>query len=284
LTKLAKLFFRLIVVLGRPVNGLRPYRIYDWLARKAYSSPTDFQWIKDKYGNEFYLSPYYYLDRQIIYAGSYEPDLHRYFMSVLKEGMVAIDIGANIGAMTLHMARLVGSTGRILAFEPLPMIRERLQNNVDRNDLNETITVYSQAISDEDKDLEFWYADTNTENQGMGSLHTKDDQIQTQSTIVHARRLDSLNSLNIERCDLIKIDIQGGETAFLNGAIDFLTEFKPILVMEVDDGLIRSGSNTKDFFWLIESIGYKIYTLDNVSLSSNNVSPDFRSSSIVCLG
>jgi hypothetical protein len=134
--KIAGLLFKVACVLGRPIHGLRPRRMYDWLARYAYKKPV-FSWIKDEWGCEMRLAPYYYLDRQIIAFGSYERDLHLYLEQFLKPGMVVLDIGANIGSMALHMARCVGLTGKVLAFEPAPLVCARLHENVIRNNLSE---------------------------------------------------------------------------------------------------------------------------------------------------
>ena len=269
-------------VLGRPIHGLRPRRIYDWLARHAYPSPQ-FEWYRDEWDCEMRLSPYYYLDRQIIALGSYERDLHCYLVQTLKPGMVALDIGANIGSITLHMARLLGNTGQVLAFEPAPPIIQRLQENVTRNNFNDRITIFNFALADTEGSMELAYADINTENQGMGSLTNNNNEVVTLLCTVQVRRLDDM-ALDLARCDLIKIDIQGAETAFLKGAGLFLKRFKPKILMEISATELKCiGSTSRQLCELIESLDYKIYTLNGVPILTCNVMEDFEASSVLCI-
>ena len=61
--------------------------------------------------------------------------------------MTAIDVGAHEGYMTLVMAKLVGATGRVLAYEPLPQNFKRLSQTMALNDLRQ-VTLYQIALSD----------------------------------------------------------------------------------------------------------------------------------------
>jgi len=67
-------------------------------------------------------------------GSSFEPDVANLFVRVLGEGDVAVDIGANIGFLTVLAAILVGPTGHVVAFEPGPENLERLRANLAHND------------------------------------------------------------------------------------------------------------------------------------------------------
>lgn len=67
------------------------------------------------------------------WLGTYEPELQAALRELIQPGMVAYDVGANIGYISLIMARLVGPQGRVFAFEALPANLERLRNNLQLN-------------------------------------------------------------------------------------------------------------------------------------------------------
>jgi hypothetical protein len=73
------------------------------------------------------------IDLCICVLGAYEPGTRAAYSSLIKEGDVVLDIGANIGAHTLHFARLVGPSGRVYAIEPTDYAAERLQMNLALN-------------------------------------------------------------------------------------------------------------------------------------------------------
>ena len=60
------------------------------------------------------------LTPELVTHGIYEPAFTRYLMRTLKPGMRVVDVGANIGMHTVLMAGWVGTTGRVLAYEPSP--------------------------------------------------------------------------------------------------------------------------------------------------------------------
>ena len=59
-----------------------------------------------------------YISRSLMYSGQWEPHIVSIFNQYIKDGMVVIDIGANIGAHTLILSKLVGDSGKVIAFEP----------------------------------------------------------------------------------------------------------------------------------------------------------------------
>ena len=89
------------------------------------------------------------------WLGVYEDDLQEAIGHHVHEGMVAYDVGANIGFTMLLLSQAVGSTGRVIAFEPLPANAKRLRENVAINNLGEQVRVVEKAISDADARLTF---------------------------------------------------------------------------------------------------------------------------------
>ena len=117
----------------------------------------------------------------------------------------------------------------------------------------------------------------------MGSLYNTNNSVVTSKTTVPVRTLDGLD-LEIDRCDLIKVDIQGAEVAFLQGAQAFLAKYKPRILIEVSPSDLSSANlSPRDLCELIEDLGYSIFSTDRELLLSQNIGSDFSASSIVCL-
>lgn len=128
MNSLYRIAFRLLCLAGAPIGGIRPRRMYHWLARRGWHHP-EFKWYHDRRGQKLLLSPHIHLDRCIIAFGEYDKELHLGLELCVKPGMTCFDIGANIGAVSLHMLKLVGRRGRVHAFEPVPPVFERLIGN-----------------------------------------------------------------------------------------------------------------------------------------------------------
>ena len=69
----------------------------------------------------FRLSTKYRVEGELLYRGAFDEKSLLYFMRLLHRGDVCLDIGANVGALSLSMAHLVGASGRVVAFEPGPL-------------------------------------------------------------------------------------------------------------------------------------------------------------------
>src|SRR6186713_2465665 len=82
----------------------------------------------------FQFSPRTYLSRALeMAAGRYEESNARLFDALIKPGDTVVEVGANIGYFTCRYAKLTGPRGRVLAFEPNPMVLPILQRNVRRH-------------------------------------------------------------------------------------------------------------------------------------------------------
>jgi len=278
--------FEILRVAGKTIGGVRTTRVHHWIARKSYKSPS-FRWARDRYGFEFYLSPHFFLDRIVLISGVYDVILHETMNYFLKPGMICFDVGANIGTVTLHMSKLVGPYGRVFAFEPVTPIYQRLIKHIDRNHAGNTVFAYQEALADTDGVTEIAYADTMTENQGMGSLVNKENPITKNRERVKVSKLDSfIEKYDIGSIDLIKVDIQGCEPLFINGAAKAIARFRPIILMEIQPEDLRYINVTSiDLFTKMESFCYKayqiLYPLKFLRISPETIDSDYYSSNVL---
>lgn len=166
----------------------------------------------------------------LLYGPFEGAELH-YVHSILSPGDTACDIGANVGLFSLVMGDALGSSGRLLAFEPFPDNRKRLSNNLDYNNLNNT-TIYQTALSDSDGSEEFFLAN----DPAFFSTTRVLDGWQTGDRIeVECKRLDSVwNEIGNPDISFMKIDVEGSEMKVLDGAKDVISRCRPRILIEAN--------------------------------------------------
>ncbi len=163
--------------------------------------------------------------------GSADPRLQSIFKLLVNPGAVVYDIGANVGFFTVLAAKLTGPAGRVLAFEPLKENSNVLEHNVQLNNFTH-VTVRDFAVADRDGTAEFLLSGNAT----FGGLANSTERVENQvgKTDVRVSRLDSVvhhDSLPLPR--IIKIDVEGGEAAVLDGAAETIQKARPILIIEL---------------------------------------------------
>jgi len=259
---LSRLLYHTAVALGRPIGGLRPRRIYDLLARRAFPTPQ-FEWFRNRWGHDLLLSPYYHIDRNILILGTYDADLHAALERLLHPGMTALDVGANLGEIALHMAARVAPTGQVHAFEPVRAVFARLQQHITRNHMENILHPHPIALSDQTGQTEIAFADPSADNQGLASITNLTNKAGPLRTVIPTQTLDDfVQQQNIQQIDLIKIDIQGAEPRFLTGAQNSLKRLRPQLLMEFSpDDLRQANLTSRDLAQQIATLGYQIHPL-----------------------
>ena len=251
---------------GRPFGGVRPRRWTHAVAERAFPTgpnESDFRWVRDDWGSELRLNPYYYMDRTIIAFGQHERQVHRLLAARLRPGMVCFDVGANIGELTLHMARRVAPAGHVHAFEPAPLLLPRLRAHVARNPAGAAVTVHPVALCDREGSVEMATAPAAVGNQGMASLvNTTHDSLSELHTVPTTTLDAFVATRDIPRVDFMKIDIQGAEPLLLDGGRHVFGTLGPDLVMEVSPGdMAPIGRSASDLLVQLESFGYAVHSI-----------------------
>lgn len=278
--------FKLLVAAGKPVGGVRPRRLYDWLGRLAHKE-AQFDWFKNRWGAHLFLSPHFHIDRNILVFGCYDEDLHLALESLLKPGMVCMDVGAHFGEVAFHMAQKVGPSGEVYAFEPEPSLYERLIKHAERNERKMRVCTVPMALSDRSGSATLYAASEDADNQGLGSLMNGRPQLRRQVT-VQTTTLDAfVKQQKIERIDLIKVDIQGAEIRFLRGGHETFRRMKPDLLIEFSpDDLKASGKNSRDLFEVLETYGYQLFRMKQgeigARIDGRTIKPGFSAPNVYC--
>lgn len=165
--------------------------------------------------------------RSLEYYGEYfEQEVHL-FRQVVRAGDVVVDAGANIGAHTVPLARMVGGAGRVLAYEPIRLTHQLLCANAAINGLG-CIDCVHAALGSSDGTLMLRDLTMDAEdNYGAVSLAEVAGDVPTP-----VRRLDS--DFHRDRLRFIKIDVEGMEAGVLDGARATIARFHPALYVEND--------------------------------------------------
>lgn len=201
------------------------------------------------------------IDFSIYLLGGFERSTGVALDGLVRPGDTIFDIGANIGAHTLPMARRVGIDGRVFAFEPSGFAFEKLKKNIFLNpDLQDRVIAHQILLRDglQLPLEETIYASWPLVN--SGSVHPKHRGRLTTTLGASADTIDSFTERQqIGRLDLIKIDVDGNEYSALNGGIRTLSKLRPLLLMELSPYVYdEQGKNFASLINLLRSLGYSL--------------------------
>ncbi len=176
----------------------------------------------------------------------------------ISSGSVAIDAGANCGIYTVAMAKLVGSSGRVIALEPGEQAGQTLQRNIELNGLDH-VRLVRKALSDRDGSARL-YHHGGPVGYSIAAGETEDGQSEEISSI----SLDSLlQQEGLDRVDLLKMDIEGAEELALRGAETMLTSSRPVIVFELNpSAAARFGLDTDGAWRHLKRFDYEFFTFD----------------------
>jgi FkbM family methyltransferase len=185
----------------------------------------------------------------------------RFFEKFIKNGDLAIDIGTNIGHMTISMALVTGKDGLTLGFDPNPYVFEILEENSRLNADKTNIINYNFAITDTDGDFYYNSSEASFNNGGIStekenrhgkySLETKIRGVKLEDFLLkeHPNQINNLK--------LIKIDTEGYDKEIIKSISNLLIKYKPTVITEC------FGKNTAEErfeqFDLLKSKGYSLY-------------------------
>lgn len=239
------------------------WRLLRWALQEVRSLPPEQAEVQIRTRHDFKLQVDLadWLGQFIYVAGEYEPPTTKAFTAILSPGSVVIDVGANIGYFTILSSRCVGSGGLVHAFEPIPLLRERLEHNVALNGLK-NIQIWPVAVADH-KGTANLYLGPKT-HLGTSSLRPVGKGDHTVKVSVGS--LDSL-LVGLPRLDLLKIDIEGAELLALEGARGLLERFSPAVIVEVTPRFLAAfDSSVEELFILMASFGYRAFRIDETEL------------------
>jgi len=167
-----------------------------------------------------------------LWLGTYEPELQAAIHDAVRSGMTVYDVGANIGYVTLLLARRIEAAGQLLAFEPLPANLARLRETVRLNAVGDRVRVVPLAVAATTGRARFLVHASG----GMGKVEGSAGRsgAYPQSIEVETVRLDDfVFGQGNPAPDLVKMDMEGGEVLALPGMRRVLRRIRPLLLLEL---------------------------------------------------
>ena len=167
------------------------------------------------------------------WLGTYEPELQAALRNFVRPGWVAYDVGANIGYISLALARLVGVEGRVYAFEALPANLERLRQNLLLNRLQSTVEVVPAAVADRLAPVQFLVGPSGGMGKAAGSAGRQSFDYSEQISVTGVSLDDFVYTLGNPPPQAVKLDIEGGEVLALPGMRRLLAGAPPLIFLEL---------------------------------------------------
>lgn len=165
-------------------------------------------------------------------------DHHTGFLKFLQPflGGEMLDIGANIGTHSIFYAQF----GHVHCFEPNPIAFECLKHNMRNTDA----TLYNLAVGSVEHNIQL----TTPEEDNPGTTYT---------LLGGDIPVIPIDSLNLEQCNFIKIDVEGDELEVLRGATSTILKYKPVMIIECNpQTLARKRVMPNDLVSFIHILGY----------------------------
>jgi FkbM family methyltransferase len=200
--------------------------------------------------------------REVCFTGRYEPQETQLAVRLLGYGMTVVDVGANWGYFTLICAHRVGSVGRVVALEPHPRLVSMLRENLTVNQLSH-VDVIQAAAGAKAGTVAFVGFDERDGNSGISRAAQPADRVDFLSPVVAVDAL--LDSRGLERVDLLKLDVEGGELAALDGMSEGLTRarYRFVLLECHPHELRRGGKSVEDCLSPFVRAGYRGWRIDH---------------------
>jgi FkbM family methyltransferase len=199
--------------------------------------------------------------RSLVTSGEWEQYETRIFSETVEEGMVVVDIGANIGHYTLEAARRVGKAGKVFAFEPEPHNFSLLCRNIEANGYQNVVPV-QMALSNRTGAARLTLSPDN-----LGGHHFENSRENGKAVTVGVTTLDEYMREERQGIDVIKMDAEGAEMGILEGMKGILIA-NPDLILFTEffpEAMRAAGHEPEGFLKTLMESGFRVGILDQSS-------------------
>ncbi|MDR0677677.1 MAG: FkbM family methyltransferase [Holosporaceae bacterium] len=241
---------------GDSANSVKEW--FRWWKYLRMKQPTIMEWI---YGLQLNIYPGNEICRALFVRGIYDPNLVAAVDCILPEGGVFLDAGASMGYVSLIAAK---KCEHVFALEPSGRDFTRLTSNIQINNMENRISPYKLAVSDENSEKKMLIAceernalnTLGTEFSFKGVEKINEEKVETITIDSFVEREE------IKRLDLIKLDIEGSELMALYGASETIKKYRPVIILGVkQESLKTCGTNCMELQHFIHKNGYYFYIL-----------------------
>jgi FkbM family methyltransferase len=191
-----------------------------------------------------------------------EPHICSWILAHLPRGGTFFDVGAHCGWLSMKAARHVGRGGRVIAFEPTPVLLDILNYQQRRNRLPQ-MTVIGMAVSDSDTGhVPFYLLNGGLSFRNSLTIGPQDlpflGGVEKTRIDVPALTLDTYCRTEGLTPDVIKIDVEGAEFLVLRGSSRILLEHHPVLIVSVHPYWLPPSQSTEQILEFLAGHGYRV--------------------------
>jgi FkbM family methyltransferase len=228
---------------------------------RTLGTPRLMTWLE---GLEILLVPDEDVSRAVYVSGVYEPCTASVLRRVLHDGATFVDVGANVGLLSMLASRWIGPRGTVIAFEPSQRECSRLRHHLDRNSLG-NVRVLKAAAGRKRGTAVLRVADAR--HTGLNTLQEQfvyPEVKEAYSEEVPVLAIDdAVREHNLEKVHVIKIDVEGGEHHVVAGARQTIARDRPTMLIEMSGAAAETGHPGRtEIEGLLGSLGYSFLAID----------------------
>ncbi|HEY9601561.1 MAG TPA: FkbM family methyltransferase [Allocoleopsis sp.] len=199
-----------------------------------------------------------YVGRAAFYVGDLDRKITWICAQIVRPGDTVLDIGANIGMVTLWLSTLVGKSGKVHAFEPNPKLQKMLEETLNHNQVS-NVCLHPVALGAEQGSLELRIPRVNA---GAASLIRNGDLIDCDVVEVPVRTLSEIvEEEGIKSIRLIKIDVEGFEAEVLKGGQDVLGTIRPEAILFELNERLEGAVRDQPVIKILSDFGYGFFSI-----------------------
>ena len=231
--------------LRRVLYRVLPLETYLWVLSKLYFLSFNLGLIKN---NRLYVYPYF-------------------LKNIVKKGDVCIDIGANLGYISVILAQLVGKTGKVYSVEPVKPVRAVLTRNTKQY---QQVEIMPYALGEEDKAIKL--GNNSLKAKGFvasGSHFVLDAEAEAEVEFTAQMKKGSALFADLPRLDFIKCDIEGFEIVVLPELAPVIDRFNPLLLVET------SGDSRRQLMDFFSKRNYEALVWDGTKLQTTSANENW---------
>lgn len=238
---------------------IRPFHLSESIYKHLHFKGV----IKVKINNRHFLMNHfgYQVENDIFWAGltgNWEKISLDLWIKLCENSNVILDIGANTGIYSL-VAKTVNPAASVFGFDPVKRVFDKYVDNCRLNNFD--IKCFETALSDYDGEATIYDTDSEHTYSVTVNKNTTSSETKTIETKIKTKKLSTfILENNIQKIDLIKMDVETHEAEVLNGMGEYISKFKPTFLIEILNDTV--GANVESYF---KNLDYLYFNIDEIN-------------------